>query len=222
MPNLNCPGYNRAVAGGTAWDFASEATVQASKDKAQTKADAKALAAALAGFVEHQCPPPCMSIPIPRLVKRGVTPLATPKEADFTLALAYADWELDVLCVEVPGGSGHGGTGGDGGGHGWPFPHHDSGPPELKPGDVIDGKWLVVDSKCETNIETDPRTVGYTLQTITCSGCGGECRVVRCPTDPFNEADNHWSLVPDSVGGKKIKTFDGQRRYHYKCVCLTE
>jgi len=56
MSALNCPGYNRDVASGAVWDFASETTANDTQASAQKKANAKAMADALMHFALHQCP----------------------------------------------------------------------------------------------------------------------------------------------------------------------
>ena len=179
------------------------------------------MTAATIAFSQHLCPPPCVSIPAIRFVKRDALLMNTPPEHPLTLALAYTEWELDVLCLD-PTGSAPQHQAADAAPNPLDGLFRPSGPPKLKPGDVVEGKWLVADVRCETSSSVDTRTVGYKKIDVKCSGCGGECVVVQCPKDPLTAAENRWTVVPNSQGGKVFKIFDGQPSYHYKCVCLAD
>jgi hypothetical protein len=221
MADLICPGYNPGAASGTAWDFASEATVNDTQAAAQEKADAKAVAAAIAQFPLHQCPHGCLSVPAVRFGKRGAPVLSTPREADLRVALAYTEWFLDVWCIDIPG---------------VPQSHDNSpqtevpdvlkpgGPAQLKAGDVIENRWVVL-RLCATTATEDVRSGEIKILRVTCTGSCPEttrkCEVLTARRDSFF-GKPEWRLVPHSEGGVTIRRRAEEPFDHYQCACLGE
>jgi hypothetical protein len=224
MADLTCPGYNQNLASGTAWDFASEKTANDTQASAQQKADAKAMVAAMAQFPLHQCPHHCSSVPIIRFGNRGAPLLTTPPEADFKLALAYTDWFLDVLCIQISGASAEGSV---------PlhlsdiFKHEASGPPkppQLKKDDIIDNRWVVL-RVCETTQAEDIRSGITKILNISCQGfcqdTDRKCEVLSYPRNSLFRTQK-WTLVPKSEGGVSIRKNPDEAFDYYQCACLAE
>jgi hypothetical protein len=222
MADLICPGYNRDVASGTAWDFASEPDPNDTQTNAQSKADAKAMVNAMAQFPLHQCPPPCISIPIVRFGKRGAPTLPTPAEADFKLALAYTEWFLDVLCIPPPG---------------VPVPPHEDhrfdvvekylaaiAREPVKEGDIIDYRWKVK-RLCKTDAPETVTSGEIKILTVRCAGgCqdGTLCQVLSRSRGDILLGQPKWTLVPHSEGGVVIRRLANQAFDEYQCACLEE
>ena len=83
MSDCKCPGYNVGVLPGVeigVGNGASEKEEKA-KEEAKTKAEGEAIGKAAAQFGKHLCPPPCISIPIPRIVASGSDTIGPISEA---------------------------------------------------------------------------------------------------------------------------------------------
>jgi hypothetical protein len=101
---LNCPGYNANVLPQAAHENATvDAATQAQADAdAEARAKALALARAWSQFARHLCPPPCISVPILRIVASGFIPVPAQPGATRFASVGWADAQLDVQCIEPP------------------------------------------------------------------------------------------------------------------------
>ena len=206
---VKCPGYNAKVASGTAWDFASEATADATAKAAQAKADAKGAANANAAFARNLCPPPCASFPVIKFGKRGVSPLAVDPKADFKIAIAYTEWELDVICARGPKTLDE------------LLQGEPEKPPEPEPGEKVGG-GLVVVHVCKTEV-TELLGSGFTrIRRVRCLEACKEaeraCQVLRYPRAPL--MPKRWRVEPNSEGGAEIREKADHLPDYLICACL--
>ena len=104
MSDCKCRGYNIEVLPrvATGMGNGSAATADAAKKDATDQAEGEATAKAAAQFGQHLCPPPCISIPIPRIVASGSDTIGPISEAGQFHAFGWAKAQLDVLCIELP------------------------------------------------------------------------------------------------------------------------
>jgi hypothetical protein len=104
MPDCECPGYNVDVLPGVEIGMGNGLGKEeaAAISEAKGKAEAEALGKALAQFGKHACPPPCISVPIPKIVSSGGDIIGPISETGAYHAFGWAKAQLDVLCLDIP------------------------------------------------------------------------------------------------------------------------
>jgi hypothetical protein len=100
MP-LNCPGYNKDVLSADGNGLGNGTTQAAADTEATQNAIIDAVTKVWSQWPSHQCLPPCVTIPMPRLVDSGANS-TTPAGAKRCTSQGWAVAALDILCVWVP------------------------------------------------------------------------------------------------------------------------